>query len=588
MLAGHDRLALGLQPRAEPGRGARAAEPRARADAGPGLITRPPSTATPSAVAAAAVRGRRTAQGQQGPVLHVLGRGPARATATATGNIFGGGLKIRTTLDLELQKAAEQAINGRLAGVGPSAALVAIDNNTGGIRAMVGGGDFQKRPFNLATQGTASRARSSSRSRWSRARGRDLARAAPSSRRRRPAPGPARRLRGPELRGPLLRGDLAWRARPTVSDNSVYAEVGYKLVGTSKSRSVARTMGVRTPHLTQPRDGPRRTQVRGHSAGDRPVLRDARRARQARERVLLGIQGRAGRLSRRSRGPASTTRTTSSASASFRREPPSRPCRSSSRSSLGHRPRGPIGEFAAGKTGTTENYQDAWFVGFNDELTVAVWVGYPDSAQADADRVPRPAGRGRHLSRPRSGTTSCCRSARSRTHAPSPRTTPARRRLPCRDPCQIAARRTRSSRMAVPALATARRPTKPSRRLQEAARAVARRLPSRPPPSPHRRPRRLPIRPAEEGPEAGRATAARRERGWNDRRPRRSAGFGGCRTGREISKVRPMTTWARSFGIAARGAFEGERGRPGARRYERALVVSGRVRCSGDCDLAPP
>jgi penicillin-binding protein 1A len=37
-----------------------------------------------------------------------------------------------------------------------------------------------------------------------------------------------------------------------------------------------------------------------------------------------------------------------------------------------------IGEFAGGKTGTTENYGDAWFVGFNKELTVAVWVGYPD------------------------------------------------------------------------------------------------------------------------------------------------------------------------------------------------------------------
>jgi penicillin-binding protein 1A len=40
-----------------------------------------------------------------------------------------------------------------------------------------------------------------------------------------------------------------------------------------------------------------------------------------------------------------------------------------------------IGEFAAGKTGTTENYGDAWFVGFNEELTVAVWVGYPDNLQ---------------------------------------------------------------------------------------------------------------------------------------------------------------------------------------------------------------
>jgi len=37
-----------------------------------------------------------------------------------------------------------------------------------------------------------------------------------------------------------------------------------------------------------------------------------------------------------------------------------------------------LDQFAAGKTGTTENYGDAWFVGFTDDLTVAVWVGYPD------------------------------------------------------------------------------------------------------------------------------------------------------------------------------------------------------------------
>jgi membrane peptidoglycan carboxypeptidase len=31
----------------------------------------------------------------------------------------------------------------------------------------------------------------------------------------------------------------------------------------------------------------------------------------------------------------------------------------------------------AGKTGTTENYGDAWFVGYVPQLAVAVWVGYP-------------------------------------------------------------------------------------------------------------------------------------------------------------------------------------------------------------------
>jgi penicillin-binding protein 1A len=34
--------------------------------------------------------------------------------------------------------------------------------------------------------------------------------------------------------------------------------------------------------------------------------------------------------------------------------------------------------FAAGKTGTSENYRDAWFVGFNDSLVVGVWVGNDD------------------------------------------------------------------------------------------------------------------------------------------------------------------------------------------------------------------
>jgi len=36
------------------------------------------------------------------------------------------------------------------------------------------------------------------------------------------------------------------------------------------------------------------------------------------------------------------------------------------------------GRAVAGKTGTTDNYGDAWFVGYTPQLAVAVWVGYPD------------------------------------------------------------------------------------------------------------------------------------------------------------------------------------------------------------------
>jgi membrane peptidoglycan carboxypeptidase len=34
--------------------------------------------------------------------------------------------------------------------------------------------------------------------------------------------------------------------------------------------------------------------------------------------------------------------------------------------------------FAAGKTGTSQDYRDAWFIGFNEALVVGVWVGNDD------------------------------------------------------------------------------------------------------------------------------------------------------------------------------------------------------------------
>ena len=37
-----------------------------------------------------------------------------------------------------------------------------------------------------------------------------------------------------------------------------------------------------------------------------------------------------------------------------------------------------IGSPVAGKTGTTENFGDAWFVGYTPKLSTAVWMGYPE------------------------------------------------------------------------------------------------------------------------------------------------------------------------------------------------------------------
>ena len=42
-----------------------------------------------------------------------------------------------------------------------------------------------------------------------------------------------------------------------------------------------------------------------------------------------------------------------------------------------------IGRPAAGKTGTTSDYRDAWFVGYTPDLVAGVWVGCDDNADLD-------------------------------------------------------------------------------------------------------------------------------------------------------------------------------------------------------------
>lgn len=57
-----------------------------------------------------------------------------------------------------------------------------------------------------------------------------------------------------------------------------------------------------------------------------------------------------------------------------------------------------VSAYVAGKTGTSENENDAWFAGFTNEITVVVWVGYDN-----ADGTRRTLGRGQtggHVSVP--------------------------------------------------------------------------------------------------------------------------------------------------------------------------------------------
>lgn len=72
--------------------------------------------------------------------------------------LYTSGYRIYSTLDYSMQKAAEEAVRNGIASIdrrvkkGVQAALIAMDVRTGAIKAMVGGTDFWKNQFNRATQ----------------------------------------------------------------------------------------------------------------------------------------------------------------------------------------------------------------------------------------------------------------------------------------------------------------------------------------------------------------------------------------------------------------------------------------------------
>jgi penicillin-binding protein 1A len=300
---------------------------------------------------------------------------------------FEGGLKIRTTLDLGLQQAAEQAVNNYLAYPGgPTASLVAIENSTGEVRAMVGGRDYNTSAFNLATQGE--------RQPGSSFKAFDLAAAlqdgvSPDS----VWSSKVKTFVVPKTHGTEkfvvhndennYTGSNTLTGATAFSDNSIYAEVGLK-VGTHKIALLAHRMGITTPLSTNPAmtiggltvgvtplDMAHAYETLAHG-GDRVsgsmALADEPVGIQevdAGGRTLPSGQHReVNRVHLRRVVPAPVAQTETSMLETVIQ--------------YGTGKAAAIGQFAAGKTGTTSNFGDAWFVGWNAKYTVAVWVGYPD------------------------------------------------------------------------------------------------------------------------------------------------------------------------------------------------------------------
>lgn len=289
--------------------------------------------------------------------------------------VLGGGLRVYTTLDQEMQKVAYDTVTSTLntAGGDPAASIVAIDDQ-GHVKAMMGGTDFENNPFNLATSdGSTGRQAGSTFKTFVLA---DAVRKGYSIRSVLPAPSQVE-IDRPEC----TQGGGAWKVRggpggslnlidaTKRSTNTVFADLMVRMtprdavemaaeMGVSKEQpevcalvlgaggvsvldmaagySTLANQGVAKSPIVVTRvefpDG----RVKEYAPEQKEVLtrEQAARVTYALQQVIDGGTG---------------------ASAAF-------------------------GRPAAGKTGTSQQNVDAWFVGYTPKLTAAVWMGYPEGS----------------------------------------------------------------------------------------------------------------------------------------------------------------------------------------------------------------
>lgn len=284
--------------------------------------------------------------------------------------LFKRGLRIYTTIDMNKQAAAESAISGTLnRPTDPSAALVSLEPNTGYIRAMVGGKDFNASKFNLATQGKRQ---------------------------------PGSSFKTFVLVAALERGFSPYKVYPTgpitislpgedwkvanysegkggppltivdgtkFSVNGLYARLMMD-VGTKNVIKVAKKMGIKTELPQVPSIALGAAEVTplemASAYGSLATM-----GYHVEPTAIIKITDSKGTVLRNYTPKRELAVTPSVAWTATQVLSQVMCCGTGTKASIG-RP-------AAGKTGTAQEYRDAWFVGYTPTLSTSVWVGYPGS-----------------------------------------------------------------------------------------------------------------------------------------------------------------------------------------------------------------
>jgi penicillin-binding protein 1A len=284
-----------------------------------------------------------------------------------------GGLKVYTSIDPGLQNEAKNAVAAQVASLGgPSAAMVAIEPANGRIIAMASSGDYETQQYNLAAQGHRQPGSSFKPFVLATALEQGIdpdstyySGASPTTLDVDGAPWTVNNAEGGGG------GTMSLTSATTNSVNVVYAQLGLD-VGPDNVAETAHDLGIRSPL-----DGWAAESIGGLRVGVSPlemanayatfasggVYRPATAITRVEfqdgeeevfeepegERVL--DEGIAYEITRILKTVVTSGTGTSAG----------------------------YGCPAAGKTGTTDDYTDAWFAGYTPRMSAAVWVGYPDA-----------------------------------------------------------------------------------------------------------------------------------------------------------------------------------------------------------------
>jgi penicillin-binding protein 1A len=286
--------------------------------------------------------------------------------------VRGGGLRVYTTLSPRLQRLAREAARSVLGEPGdPATAVVAVDPRNGAVRALLSRAPGRSLDFNLAVQGRRQAGSSFKTFVLAEAirRGANPFTTTYDSSEFEYDPGPGQELWRPKTYSGETYGRSTLTQATLRSDNLVYAKLTLDLGPASVAR-MAERLGVRSqldPVASIGLGANGVTVLDMASAYATLAANGLHREPYAIRKVVLPSGDRD--------------------EAAFTRAQPERVLADGAAHHVtrileqnvlrGTGTAAQLGRPVAGKTGTTDEHTDAWFVGYVPQLATAVWVGYP-------------------------------------------------------------------------------------------------------------------------------------------------------------------------------------------------------------------